>query len=50
MLPYELNKVCKIANKKAPAFADAFLVEQVQNFWPQIVEELRRWKDILAVS
>jgi len=38
------------ANKKAPAIADAFLVELVQKNWHQLEPELRRWKEILEYS
>lgn len=34
-------------NKKAPAFADAFLVEHLEKSSPLIVEEVRRWRELL---
>jgi hypothetical protein len=38
-----------LENKKAPANADAFLVEHIQNNWHQIESELGRWRNILVV-
>jgi hypothetical protein len=35
-------------NKKAPAYADAFLVEHVEKSLHPITEELKRWHSIIG--
>ena len=51
MVKYILVSLCvnpkSHRHKKTPAIADAFLVEHLEKSSPLIVEEIRRWRDLI---